>query len=146
VDESSSRNAPDAWWLLAGPVTGIVGGTVLGAMLGWLTTPAEGVGPLVGNSVASSILGALVGMTLGVFSGVVVGAVLMFLVGRGRPASTARSLAAGVAAVCCPTVLALVMSIGGVGLSQLNVASLAVVAIAGAVTFGWVAGRTPDRA
>ena len=127
-------------------MTGIVGGTALGAMSGWLTTPAEGVGPLVGNPVGSTILGAVVGMTAGAFAGVVVGAVLMFLVGRGGPTSTARPLAAVVAAVCCPAVLLLLASIGRVQLSQLGTASMAIVAVAGAVAFAWVAGRTPDRA
>ncbi|WP_210650780.1 hypothetical protein [Nocardioides sp. SYSU D00065] len=145
MKESAKWNTSDAWWLLAGPVTGIVGGTVLGAMLGWLTTPAEGVGPLVGNPVESSILGALVGMTLGVLSGAVVGAVLMLLVPRGRPTSTARPLAAGVAAMCCPAVLVLASSIGRIDLSQLDVTSFVVVAGAGAGAFAWVAGRTPDR-
>ncbi|WP_210439881.1 hypothetical protein [Nocardioides xinjiangensis] len=87
------------------------------------------------------MLGALVGVTLGVLSGVVVGAVLMFLVGRGRHASTARPLAAVVAAGCCPAVLVLTSVIGRVELSDLHVTSSAIVAAAGAVAFAWVAGK-----
>lgn len=141
----SRRNAPDAWWLLAGPVTGVVSGTALGAMWGWLATPTEGVGPLVGDTVGSTIVGAILGLTLGVFAGFVIGAVLMFLVERGQPASTARPLAAVVAAVCCPAVLLLLASIGRAEPGQLGIAPLAIVAGAGAVAFAWAVGRTPGR-
>lgn len=141
----SRRNSPDAWWLIAGPAAGVLCGTVLGAIWGWVATPAERVGPLVGDSVGSTIAGALLGMTLGVFAGLVVGAVLTFIVGRGRPASTARPLAAVVAALCCPAVLLLLTSIGRVDRGQLGTAPFAIVAIAGAVVFAWMVGRTPDR-
>ncbi|NYE38419.1 membrane-associated protease RseP (regulator of RpoE activity) [Nocardioides cavernae] len=140
------RKVPDAWWLLAGPTTGIVVGSVLGAVVGFLTTPPDGVGPLVGDPVGSAVLGGVVGRTLGVLAGLVVGAVLMVVDGRDRPTSTARTRAAVVAALCCPAVLLLVASIARVELGGRDIAPLAVVTVAAAVAFAWVAGRAPDRA
>lgn len=145
MSESPQTPAPDPWWLLAGPVAGVVGGSFLGASVGWLTTPTEGVGPLVGDPVGSTILGAVVGVTVGVLAGSVVGAVLMFMIGRTRPASTARPLAAAVAALCCPAVLLVLASIGRVELGQLGAAPFVLVGVVGAAAFAWLAGRTPGR-
>ncbi|WP_426242156.1 hypothetical protein [Nocardioides sp. LHG3406-4] len=58
---------------------------------------------------------------------------------------TARLLAAGVAAVCCPAVLLVLTNIGRVEIEQLGL-TLATVAAVAAGTFAWLAGRTPDRA
>lgn len=85
--------------------------------------------------------------TLGMFAGLVVGAVLTFIVGRGRPASTARPLAAVVAALCCPAVLFLLTSIGRVdrgNLAQLRSRSWQ--SPGRSFSPGWLVGRqtAPD--
>ncbi|HEX8780575.1 MAG TPA: hypothetical protein VF728_05350 [Nocardioides sp.] len=111
-----------------------------------MATPTEGVGPFVGDSIGSTMVCSMLGMTLGVFTGLVVGAVLMVMAGCGRPALTARPLAAVVAAVCCPAVLLLLASVGRVDVAQLGAAPFAIVSGAGAVAFAWVVGQAPDRA
>ena len=95
----------------------------------------------------------LAGPVTGLVSGTVLGAVLGWLTtpaeGVGPLVGNSVGstiLGAVVAAVCCPAVLLLLASIGRVELSQLGIASLAVVAVAGAVAFAWVAGCSPDRA
>lgn len=138
---------PDAWWLLAGPAAGVVVGTVVGAVSGWLATPTEGVGPLVGNSDGAAVLGGLMGMALGTFTGLLAGVVLMFMLRRGTTRCdglTARLLAAGVAAACCPAVLLVLADIGRVETEQLGLTLTTVAALA-AGTFAWLAGRTPAR-